>query len=769
MTELERLDSYFKAANYISACQLYLLDNPLLKRQLKASDIKKKIVGHWGTVPAQNFIYTHLNRVINKYDLDMIYISGPGHGGNFMIANTYLEGSYTEKYPDITQDLEGLKKLFKQFSFPGGVPSHVAPETPGSIHEGGELGYSLSHAFGAVFDNPNLIAACVVGDGEAETGPLATSWHGIKFLNRKTDGVVLPILNLNGYKISNPTIFSRMSNKELASFFYGCGYKTYLVEGSNEILMHKKMALTMDQVIKDINKIKTSDDNEKVMWPMIILKTPKGWTGPKEVDGKKIEGTFRAHQVPVSMEKEEHIKILENWLRSYEPEKLFDENGSLLAEIKELCPKGNKRMGSSLYTNGGWLRKDLILPNFSNYAVKISYPGSILAQDTLILSSFIKDIFKLNKENKNFRIFGPDETMSNRLYDVFDATNRTWQQDIKENDEYLSKDGRVMDSMLSEHMCEGMLEGYLLTGRHGFFASYEAFIRIVDSMAAQHAKWLKVCNEIPWRKPISSLNFLLTSNVWQQDHNGYTHQDPGFLDHIANKKVDVVRMYLPPDANCLLSCMDHCLRSKNYVNVIVASKHPSYQWLNIEDAIRHCTKGIGTWDFVSNDSNPDLIMACCGDTPTKETVAATKILKSYLPDLKIRFINVVDLMKLDSTTNHPHALDDLEYDNLFTKEKPIIFAFHGYPTLIHELTYFRHNHNIHVHGYVEEGTITTAFDMRVKNKIDRFNLVIDAVNNLDLGNKGEMIINDMNKKLDEHRNYIKEYGEDLEEIRNWKF
>ena len=769
MTELERLDSYFKAANYISACQLYLLDNPLLKRQLKASDIKKKIVGHWGTVPAQNFIYTHLNRVINKYDLDMIYISGPGHGGNFMIANTYLEGSYTEKYPDITQDLEGLKKLFKQFSFPGGVPSHVAPETPGSIHEGGELGYSLSHAFGAVFDNPNLIAACVVGDGEAETGPLATSWHGIKFLNRKTDGVVLPILNLNGYKISNPTIFSRMSNKELASFFYGCGYKTYLVEGSNEILMHKKMALTMDQVIKDINKIKTSDDNEKVMWPMIILKTPKGWTGPKEVDGKKIEGTFRAHQVPVSMEKEEHIKILENWLRSYEPEKLFDENGSLLAEIKELCPKGNKRMGSSLYTNGGWLRKDLILPNFSNYAVKISYPGSILAQDTLILSSFIKDIFKLNKENKNFRIFGPDETMSNRLYDVFDATNRTWQQDIKENDEYLSKDGRVMDSMLSEHMCEGMLEGYLLTGRHGFFASYEAFIRIVDSMAAQHAKWLKVCNEIPWRKPISSLNFLLTSNVWQQDHNGYTHQDPGFLDHIANKKVDVVRMYLPPDANCLLSCMDHCLRSKNYVNVIVASKHPSYQWLNIEDAIRHCTKGIGTWDFVSNDSNPDLIMACCGDTPTKETVAATKILKSYLPDLKIRFINVVDLMKLDSTTNHPHALDDLEYDNLFTKEKPIIFAFHGYPTLIHELTYFRHNHNIHVHGYVEEGTITTAFDMRVKNKIERFNLVIDAVNNLDLGNKGEMIISDMNKKLDEHRNYIKEYGEDLEEIRNWKF
>ena len=769
MTELEILDGYFRAANYLSACQLYLLDNPLLKRHLVKEDIKKKIVGHWGTVPGQNFIYTHLNRIINKYDLNIIYLSGPGHGGNFMVANTYLEGSYTEKYPLVTQDEEGMKKLFKQFSFPGGIPSHVAPETPGSIHEGGELGYSLAHAFGAVLDNPNLIAACVVGDGEAETGPLATSWHCNKFINPKTDGVVLPILHLNGYKISNPTIFSRMSDDELASFFYGCGYKPYLVSGDEPLSMHEKMAATMDAIVNDIKKIKLSKEEEKIKWPMIILRTPKGWTGPKEVDGKNIEGSFRAHQVPISMEKEEHIKLLEDWLRSYKPEELFNDNGDLIKELKDFCPKGNKRMGSSLYANGGILRKELNIPDFANYAVDVSTPGSVKKQDMLVLSSFIKDIFKLNKENKNFRIFGPDETMSNRLYDVFDVTNRDWQLDIKENDEYLSKDGRVMDSMLSEHICEGMLEGYLLTGRHGFFASYEAFIRIVDSMAAQHAKWLKVCNEIPWRKPISSLNFLLASNVWQQDHNGFTHQDPGFLDHIANKKVDVVRMYLPPDANCLLSCMDHCLKSKNYVNVIVASKHPSYQWLNINQAIEHCTKGIGTWDFVSNDNNPDLIMACAGDTPTVEAIAATKILKEYLPSLKIRFINVVDLMKIDSTTSHPHALSDEAYDELFTKDKPIIFAYHGYPTLIHELTYFRHNHDIHVHGYMEEGTITTAFDMRVKNKIDRFNLVIDAVNNLELGLEGEKIINDMNRKLIEHAKYIVDKGEDLEEIKNWRF
>ena len=768
MTEIEKLDGYFRAANYLSACQLYLLNNPLLKRPLVKEDIKKKIVGHWGTVPAQNFVYTHLDRIITKYDLNMILLSGPGHGGNFMISNTYLEGSYSEKYPSITMDEAGLRHLFKQFSFPGGVPSHVAPETPGSIHEGGELGYSLSHAFGAVLDNPSLIAACIVGDGEAETGPLATSWHGVRFLNRKTDGVVLPILNLNGYKISNPTVFSRMSNSELASFFSACGYKPYLVEGNEPFIMHDIMSKTLDLILKDIKEIKESGDSH-LKYPMIILRTPKGWTGPKEVDGNKIEGSFRAHQVPISMEKEEHLPLLEKWLRSYKPEELFNSDGSLKEEYREFIPKGERRLGANPITNGGLLRKELIMPNFYDYGVSVPYPGSVKKQDMLVLSSFIRDIFKYNEVNKNFRMFSPDEAKSNRLYDVFDETKRSWQMEIKENDEDLSKNGRIMDSFLSEHMCEGMLEGYLLTGRHGFFASYEAFIRIIDSMAAQHAKWLKVCNEIPWREPISSLNFILTSNVWQQDHNGYTHQDPGFLDHIANKKVDVVRMYLPPDSNCLLSCADHCLRSKNYVNVIVASKHPSYQWLNMDQAIKHCTKGIGVWNFVSNSLNPDIIMACAGDTPTIEAVAATKILKEYLPDLKIRFINVVDLMKLDSTSKHPHALTNEEYDELFTKDKPIIFAYHGYPTLIHELTYFRHNHNIHVHGYMEEGTITTPFDMRVKNKIDRFNLVIDAVNNLDNCMIKDKIINDMNSYLEKHNNYIIENGEDLEEIRNWKF
>ena len=766
MTELERLDAYFRAANYLSACQLYLLDNPLLKRPLEKTDIKKKIVGHWGTVPGQNFIYTHLNRLINKYDLNMIYISGPGHGGNFMIANTYLEGSYTSKYPDVTMDEAGLKKLFKRFSFSGGVPSHVAPETPGSIHEGGELGYSLAHAFGAVLDNPSLIVACVVGDGEAETGPLATSWHGNKFINRKSDGVVLPILHLNGYKISNPTIFSRMSNDELASFFYGCGYKPYLIEGDDEMVMHQKMMVTMDTIIEEILAIKNSDSEEMPRWPMLIFRTPKGWTGPKFVDGKKVEGSFRAHQVPISMERADHLNLLEEWLRSYHPEELFDENGTLKAEIRELCPTGNRRMGSNPIANGGLLLKDLKMPNFMDYGIKVDH-GMTKAQDMLVLSSFVRDIFKENPDN--FRIFGPDETMSNRLYDVFDATKRTWEMEVKENDENLAPNGRVMDSMLSEHMCEGMLEGYLLTGRHGFFASYEAFIRIIDSMAAQHAKWLKVCNEIPWRASISSLNLILTSNVWQQDHNGFTHQDPGFLDHIANKKVDVVRMYLPPDANCLLSCVDHVLKSKNYVNVIVASKHPSYQWLTIEEAREHCTKGIGTWSFIADDQNPELIMACAGDTPTLETIAAVKILKSYLPKLRIRFINVVDLMKIDSTTKHPHAMSDGAYDSLFTFDKPIIFAFHGYPTLIHELTYYRHNRNIHVHGYQEEGTITTPFDMRVKNKIDRFHLVIDAVDNLNLGDIGVSIKNDMEAKLKKHQEYIVNNGIDMDEIRNWSF
>ena len=766
MTELERLDAYFRAANYLSACQLYLLDNPLLKRPLEKTDIKKKIVGHWGTVPGQNFIYTHLNRLINKYDLNMIYISGPGHGGNFMIANTYLEGSYTSKYPDVTMDEAGLKKLFKRFSFPGGVPSHVAPETPGSIHEGGELGYSLAHAFGAVLDNPSLIVACVVGDGEAETGPLATSWHGNKFINRKNDGVVLPILHLNGYKISNPTIFSRMSNDELASFFYGCGYKPYLIEGDDEMVMHQKMMVTMDTIIEEILAIKNSDSEEMPRWPMLIFRTPKGWTGPKFVDGKKVEGSFRAHQVPISMERADHLNLLEEWLKSYHPEELFDENGTLKAEIRELCPTGNRRMGSNPIANGGLLLKDLKMPNFMDYGIKVDR-GITKAQDMLVLSSFVRDIFKENPDN--FRIFGPDETMSNRLYDVFDATKRTWEMEVKENDENLAPDGRVMDSMLSEHMCEGMLEGYLLTGRHGFFASYEAFIRIIDSMAAQHAKWLKVCSEIPWRASISSLNLILTSNVWQQDHNGFTHQDPGFLDHIANKKVDVVRMYLPPDANCLLSCADHVLKSKNYVNVIVASKHPSYQWLTIEEAREHCTKGIGTWSFIADDQNPELIMACAGDTPTLETIAAVKILRSYLPKLRIRFINVVDLMKIDSTTKHPHAMSDGAYDSLFTFDKPIIFAFHGYPTLIHELTYYRHNRNIHVHGYQEEGTITTPFDMRVKNKIDRFHLVIDAVDNLNLGDIGVSIKNDMEAKLKKHQEYIVNNGIDMDEIRNWSF
>ena len=765
--ELEILDGYFKAANYLSACQLYLLDNPLLKRPLVRSDIKKKIVGHWATVPAQNFVYTHLNRIICKYDLNMILLSGPGHGGNFMVANTYLEGSYQEKYPHITMDEEGLKKLFKQFSFPGGIPSHVAPETPGSIHEGGELGYSLAHAFGAVLDNPDLIAVCIVGDGEAETGPLATSWHGVKFLNRQTDGVVLPILNLNGYKISNPTVFSRMTNQELAEFFDACGYQPYLVEGDDPLKMHQQMSATLDSIIEKIKTIK-QDNLKTAKYPMIILKTPKGWTGPKEVDGNKIEGTFRAHQVPISMEKEEHIPLLEQWLRSYHPENLFTETGTLKEIYQKYIPTGNKRLGANKITNGGLIKKPLILPDFANYQVKVETPGSIKAQDMLVLSSFVRDIFKANQENKNFRIFSPDEAKSNRLYDVFEQTKRTWQLPIQENDEDLSTTGRIMDAYLSEHLCEGMLEGYILTGRYGFFDSYEAFIRIVDSMASQHAKWLKVCNEIPWRKPIASLNFILTSNVWQQDHNGYTHQDPGFLDHMANKKVDVVRMYLPPDANCLLSCTAHCLASENYVNIIVASKHPSYQWLPMDQAIKHCTKGIGTWDFVSNDPNPDLVIACAGDTPTIEAIAATKILKSYKKDLKIRFINVVDIMKLDSTTKHPHALTDEEYDNLFTKEKPIIFVFHGYKTLIHELTYFRHNHHIHVHGYQEEGTITTPFDMRVKNEIDRFHIVIDAITQLDCQEK-EQIIADMNEKLQQHAKYIVENGQDLEEIRNWQF
>lgn len=773
---IDKMNRYWNAANYLSVGQLYLLDNPLLREPLKGEHIKSKIVGHWGTVPGQNFIYVHLNRVINKYGLNMIYLSGPGHGGNFMVANTYLEGTYSEIYPNISQDVTGMKRLFKQFSFPGGISSHVAPETPGSINEGGELGYSLAHAFGAVFDNPDLIATCVVGDGEAETGPLATSWHSNKFLNPVTDGAVLPILHLNGYKISNPTVLSRISKEELIKLFEGYGWKPYLVEGSEPKYMHKLMAATLDKVITDIlqiqNSARSGENNSRPKWPMIILRTPKGWTGPKVVDGKEIEGTFRAHQVPIMMNKKEHLQILEDWLKSYHPEELFDEEGRLIPELASLAPKGKRRMGDNPHANGGLLLKDLRLPDFRDYRLEISQPGSIEASDMTELGKFVRDIFKLNEESHNFRIFGPDETMSNRLGAVFEATNRDWNTQKFDNDEFLATDGRVMDSMLSEHLCEGWLEGYLLTGRHGFFASYEAFIRIVDSMFSQHAKWLKVTNNLPWRQDIASLNYLLSSNVWQQDHNGYTHQDPGFLDHVQTKKADIVRMYLPPDTNCLLSVFDHCIRSKNLVNVIITSKHPRPQWLTMEQAIKHCTQGIGIWDWASNDSGgePDIVMACCGETPTLESLAAVTILRKELPELKIRFINVVDLMKLQPQTKHPHGLSDDDFDLLFTKDKPIIFNFHGYPSLIHELLYHRYNRNLHVCGYSEEGTITTPFDMRVQNEIDRFHLVIDCIKYLpDLGNKGAYLVQRMKDKLVEHKQHIREYGVDLKEVVEWKW
>lgn len=775
MNEIEKIDAYFRAANYLSAAQLYLLDNPLLKRPLQRSDIKKKIVGHWGTCPGQNFIYTHLNRVINEYHLNMIYVCGPGHGGNFMVAQSYLEGTYTETYPNISQDEEGLKKLFRQFSFPGGIGSHVAPDCPGSINEGGELGYSLSHAFGAVLDNPTLIAACIIGDGEAETGPLATSWHGNKFLNPKTDGVVLPILHLNGYKISNPTVLSRMPDKALTYYFAGLGYKPIFVEGEETLKMHETMMHALDDAIIAIKRIKeaaNSDENVKFYYPMIILRSKKGWTGPKEVDGKVIEGNFRSHQVPLAMADDKDIKRLEKWLKSYKPEELFDKNGTLIPELRDFAPKGNLRMSANPITNGGILRKDLILPDFRNYAVNLTAPGSVKEQDMLVLSSYIRDIFKYNETNKNFRLFGPDESMSNRLYEIFNATNRDWQLERKDTDEYLSRDGRIMDSYLSEHLCEGMLEGYLLTGRHGVFVSYEAFIRIVDSMASQHAKWLKLCKEISWRRSISSLNFILTSNVWQQDHNGYTHQDPGFLDHMANKKADVVRLYLPPDSNTLLSVFDHCIKSRDYVNVIVASKQPSYQWLSMEEAVIHCTKGISIWPWASNDFNeePDIVIATCGDTPTLEGLGAVSILREELPNLKVRFINVVDLMKLETPNKHPHALSDNEYDLLFTKDKPILFVYHGYPTLIHELTYYRHNHNLYVAGYMEEGAITTPFDMRVRNQIDRYHLVEKVIEMVpSLGSRGTYVYSKMQENLVRHKNYIKDNGVDMPEIAEWQW
>lgn len=771
-----KLNKYWNAANYLSAGQLYLLDNPLLRRGLRKEDIKKKIVGHWGTIPGQTFIYAHLNRIINKYDLNMIYISGPGHGGNAIVSNVYLEGTYSEYYPNISQDENGLKKLFKQFSFPGGISSHVAPETPGSINEGGELGYSLAHGFGAVFDNPDLIATVVVGDGEAETASLATSWHSNKFLNPENDGAVLPILHLNGYKISNPTIFSRISEEELISFFKGCGWDPVIVAGEDADDMHRKMANALDSAIDKIKAIQKSAQTigvkERPIWPMIVLRTPKGWTGPKIVSGKQVEGTFRAHQVPIDMTKEDHLDLLEDWLRSYHPEELFDGNGRLLPELQALAPKGDHRMGKNPHANGGLLLKDLILPNFKDYALEFKTPGSIEAQDMIEIGNYVRDVFSLNEQNKNFRIFGPDETMSNRLMHVFEGQNRSWMANLVDNDEFLAKNGRVMDGMLSENMCEGWLEGYLLTGRHGFFASYEAFVRVIDSMTSQHAKWLKICKQIPWREEISSLNYILTSNVWQQDHNGYTHQDPGFLDHIAAKKADIVRMYLPPDTNCLLSCLDHCLRSKDYVNAIVASKHVRPQWLTMEQAIKHCTQGLGIWDFASNDqeSEPDLIMVCCGETPTLESLAATSIINEYLPKVKIRFINVVDLFKIQSNTKHPHGLSDEEYDALFTKKKPILFNFHGYPSLIHELLYERYNHNIVVKGYMEEGSITTPFDMRVQNEIDRFHLVIEACKLIpNLGSKGIYLNKLMNEKLIEHKEYIHEYGVDMPCVTDWKW
>ena len=776
--ELKTIDRYFRTANYLSACQMYLLDNPLLKRPLQLSDIKRKLVGHWGTVPGQNFVYTHLNRVINKYDLDMIYISGPGHGGQASVTNVYLEGTYSEVYPNISQDEEGLKKLCKQFSFPGGISSHAAPETPGSINEGGELGYSLAHAYGAALDNKDLIVACVVGDGEAETGPLATSWHSNKFIDPQNDGAVLPILHLNGYKIANPTVLSRISEDELYSLFTGYGYEPMVVSGSDPMDMHVKMAYAMDIAIRKIQNIwkdaRENGNKKRPFWPMIILRTPKGWTGPQFVDGKMIENSFRSHQVPIQIDEEhkENLKILEEWLRSYHPEELFDDEGHVLPDIKAYTPKGDRRMGANPHANGGKLLKNLRTPEFTNFAVPVEKHGETIAQDMMELGKYVEEIIKLNDKNKNFRVFGPDEALSNRLNHVFNSTNRQWECDILETDEYLSNSGRVMDSYLSEHLCEGWLEGYLLTGRHGFFHCYEAFIRVVDSMASQHAKWLKVCHELPWREEISSLNYVLTSHIWQQDHNGFTHQDPGFLNHLITKKADITRIYLPPDANCLLSCFDHCIKSRDYINAIVASKHPTEQWLNMEEAVKHCTLGIGIWDWASNDNGkePDIVMACCGDTPTLETLAAVSILHENFPDIKIRTINVVDLMKLQSNTEHPHGMDDLSYDMLFTKDKPIIFNFHGYPSVVHELVHRRHNKNLHVHGYIEEGTITTPFDMRVQNHIDRYHLVMDALKYLDkLGNRGGALYQKCLNALVEHKEFIKENGVDMDVIRNWKW
>ena len=775
---LRRMDAYWRAANYLSVGQIYLYDNPLLRRPLEPRNIKPRLLGHWGTTPGQNFIYVHLNRIIRQYELELIYVAGPGHGGPALVANTYLEGSYTERYPNSTRDEEGLRKLFRQFSFPGGIPSHVAPETPGSIHEGGELGYSLSHAFGAVFDNPALIVACVIGDGEAETGPLAAGWHGNKFLNPATDGAVLPILHLNGYKIANPTVLARIGKEDLTDYLRGCGYQPYFVEGDEPARMHPLMASTLDTVIAEIRRIQATARSEgleeRPRWPMIVLRTPKGWTGPKVVDGEQVEGTFRAHQVPLAEVRTNpgHLQLLEQWMRSYRPEELFDAGGTLRRDLAELAPEGARRMGANPNANGGLLLRDLACPDFRQYAVEVPQPGAVDAEDTRVLGRFLRDVIKLNQHPRIFRLFGPDETNSNRLNAVFETTERQWMAERIPGDDHLAPQGSVME-VLSEHQCQGWLEGYLLTGRHGVFNSYEAFVHIVDSMFNQHAKWLKVTREIPWRRPIASLNYLLSSHVWRQDHNGFTHQDPGFIDVVMNKKPAIIRVYLPPDANCLLSVMDHCLRSRHYVNVVVAGKHPAPQWLTMDQAVKHCTAGIGIWEWASTDrgSEPDVIMACAGDVPTLETLAAVKLLREFVPELKIRTINVVDLMKLVPETEHPHGLSERDFDALFTRDKPIIFAFHGYPWLIHRLTYRRANHdNLHVRGYKEEGTITTPFDMAVLNDLDRFHLVSDTIDRLpQLGSRAGYIKQAMREKLIEHTSYIREVGEDMPEILGWRW